>query len=1071
MKYFSRSFQQILRVLVFCSLFFAFTPSVRAESYFVDPALPLYQMSAQQKEMVSQLKLFDRTYQRLIDEAISVPSIWHYLAEDVFGSYRAMSCEGDAQGDAPFILRGMLASGICHLYEAQSLMEKGPHFQSQALMAYDAGLETLEKVIRIGKKNPNISYLPNYSTALRTNAERDAFFMHPLAGYETILVGVTEFPLASEAIFTRELITNVSLQKSLFYPFIALTDYQEYCRNWYQTCSSEEMFIRTRNTSFKQGSTDATARFFLSEFCPWGLGVYRTLRDAGLTRGMDWRILRPFAGEHPQIMSELSITKPFQIPNHILGEFNQIIGDGTAGFLDLKRGNPVQWAWVSQPATYTIKYISPMVHERVRTDDQFSEAMGIVKFVFGGPVDFAQDYVFGEMDKQMNRWFGSDSQTYYASWLLYHGNDKGFITEEFIKEGKSPGTTLFKKTAGAAFVALEEKMVADMYEGIDPRKVSLGTGYNGQPIPAIMFRGDVLGFQKIPAQEYARTLQSVRHFLLNPAAITRKSPGLPYDLSKNEGLGALRKNTYLKEQWANDPNQKELIRKNAWEQLPEPFGVRDYVNDFSPAYQGFNIELPKKEFEKWIEKLPKRGRIEKKMLYVQLWQKGLETEDRILINERINDSVFQLIVYNMHSPEGYNSYQGRNTTENRLRGMKGAQGAPEAFRYFGRSDHRGLPVANLALELTNRLQTRYRLVITQGKDGMKLAEYPLVIARGRGKDVVPVTGKLTSLDDGGVLLKVNLARSGDCMTPIPIKPVYTDIMLPHFILAANSLEGKNETDDAGVLHHIQNQRRGYDEVILGGTLRGFPLKTGYHKITVSVADRQFFMWAHVRHPYMPANIVCDFVVPPGKHEVVVTCPGVQPYRFTVSRPVPALSSEKLEQAFQSYQRTLAEYRKEPTQSHAGSVARRSADVAKYFYYCGREKEAHQYYLQARELGLKNTYGWSPQDLCFQAGDRDTLLQASLEDIADGYAGYDVRKAYAEHGRGHKEVKQKARDAARAYSELIRRWIALGGNADVARQLTRRMLECWSMAGFDPEDEDDFPPSYTGGIGLSFGPGE
>ncbi|MDF7824491.1 hypothetical protein P4B35_10745 [Pontiellaceae bacterium B12227] len=738
-------------------------------------------MSERQKEVISQLKLFERTYLRLIDEGISVPSIWHYLAEDVFGPYGNMPCEGDALSDAPFILRGLLAKGICYLYEAQALMEKGPHFQSEALMAYDAGLETLEKVIRIGKKNPGIDFLPNYSTALRMNAEKDTFFMHPLAGCETIVTGMDAFPMQSP--FTRKLIINVPLQTMHTAPFVSLENYRKRLAGWYENCSSVEQFSEAKETKFKQGSTDATARFFLSEFCPWGLGVYRTLRDAGLTRGLDWRILRPFAGEHPQEMSELSITKPFLVPNHIRGELDQIIGDGKSGYLDLEKTRPVRWEHVGSAPTYTIKYISPLVYERVRTDEQFSEAMGFVKFVFGGPLDWGVDFVTGKLFDLVGYYVDKDSEVYSASWLLYHANDKGFMTTESVTGSELSGMTFFKKTVGAAFVALEEKMVEDMYEGIEPQQVSSGKGYDGQPIPPILIRGDVLGFQKVPSIEYGRTIQPVRHYLFRPAAIalnvsdapllTSRNPGLElamdvglpivsaadtnepvYALNKNRGLGALRNGDYLKEQWANDPEKTEEVRKNAWEKLPLPFGTRDYITDFSPPFQIFKITLPKKEFGLWTQMLPKG-----KLLYAQLWQRSADEQNRLILNERIHDPALRLVVYNTHSPEGKSNYisaEAKYGAATHQRVIGTGRMHPATYRYFGPSDHRRQAVASLSMEMKNRLQTRYRLVITEGKDGKKLEEYPLVIAPGRGDAAIPVTGKITGLAGGGVVLNYNV---------------------------------------------------------------------------------------------------------------------------------------------------------------------------------------------------------------------------------------------------------------------------------------------------------------------------
>jgi len=219
-------------------------------------------------------------------------------------------------------------------------------------------------------------------------------------------------------------------------------------------------------------------------------------------------------------------------------------------------------------------------------------------------------------------------------------------------------------------------------------------------------------------------------------------------------------------------------------------------------------------------------------------------------------------------------------------------------------------------------------------------------------------------------------------------------------------------------------------------------------------------------------VECDIAVPPGNHEVVVSCPGVKPYRFTVSRPVPSPSSEKLTRTHKYYQQALAKYRQQPTHDHAKSLASYSGDMGKQLYYHGREKEAHQYYLQSKELDPDPDIGWIFSKVCYHVGDRENLLWASIAEIEEDYcsSGKEARAAYQKFGRGHEEVKRHARDASRQYTELIRRWVALGGSAKVANQLHQRVLEFWSMAGFDPKDSRNFPYAIEG-ASFSFGPDE
>jgi len=497
-----------------------------------------------QQTVLAKLALFDRTYSRWVNEQTSVPEIWEYLGHEVFGEYADMDCSGDAQSDAPFLLRGMLASGVSYLYAAQAYREMGPNAAIKFLDCYDRGLDVLETVIQIDEQNPDIGFLPNF-TALRFAYAQEPETKHPFFGYETILTGVTH--VAQDLLhLKRNLVTNRTLQSDFYQQFRRLDDYQKALNKWYTACDEEAR--QSAALQFDQGSTVTTARYFLSEFCPWGLGVYRTLKEAGLTTGLDWRILRPFAGDKPLDISEFTIKAP-QLPTHMAQELNQVVGDGKAGFLDNAKKHPVQWAWVSQPPTYTIKFVSPLVYERQRLDDQFSSAMGYVKWIFGGPVDYIVDATLGKLLEGVGCYYGRDNDIYHASWVLVHANDKGLLTTGFVAKRELPGIGLvLKKTAGAAFAALEDQLLRDMYEGVDPRTFHLGTGYDGQRIPPIMLRGDMLGFQDVPRDEYGRTIQAVRHYLLRPAAITQKNPTFAYDLSKNQGLGALRKDRYLQEQ-------------------------------------------------------------------------------------------------------------------------------------------------------------------------------------------------------------------------------------------------------------------------------------------------------------------------------------------------------------------------------------------------------------------------------------------------------------------------------------------------------------------------------------------
>ena len=1011
------------------------------ESYFVPSSTPTNEITALEKEFLGKLKLYDRAYTQWIKQGKSAPELWHYLASEVFGKYVKMECNNDRE--AAFVLRGMLASGVCYLYESKAYMQKGVHFKPQALRAYDVGIEILEQVINIGRKNPAIHYLPDYSMIPIMDPNRKSrFIMHPYAGYETLLVGVEDRRNNTFFRFPKP-ITNKTLQNVDPNQFFDLKLIQFRQLGWLDSCTSEKNFENKNRKVFKQGSTVETAEYMLYEFCPWGYGVYTTLRDAGLTRQLDWRILRPFAGKHVLPMSEISLAKPFLIPNHIRQEMAMIVGNGQSGFLGLNQTIPIRWEWIEKKPTYVLKFISPTVMERTRSDDQFSKAMNFMTMTFGGPIDWLVEATLGKLLKRIESDYGKNGVIYQASWLLVQGNDKGFVSTSFIDQHELSGLTLFKKIVGVGFTALEDFLTKNMYEGVDPQLFSQGKSYNKKPIPPIMIRADVLGFQKVPNEEYGRTIQAVRHYLFNPSAVACKTPDIPYNLSKGLLTPAFRKDQYLKEQWANNPSATEIIRAKAWERLPSPFGTRDYVNDFSPPLQILNIQLPKKEFDKWDKTRPKND-----LLYVQLWQKSLNGKPRLIINERIHDPKIRLTIYNTHSPKGKSGFISANTryrSATYKKQITTQRMHPSTYRYFGGNDNPQRAVKNLALEINNRLSGCYTLMITRGKNGAKIVEYPIVVSVGRRGARLHLSGKIRTLSNGAVVCDIKLFPRGS-NTPIPLEANY-DHLFPRNLIVYNSLGNYLDQRKKSKVERV-SLSAGETTFLCKGFLTGFPLQTGYHKILFTLGKQQFVAWALVQHPYASARFECTIPIPEGTHTLLISANRFNSSKLIISRKTNTYNKKELIRANNFYQKDLMQYRKNPSASQKRWLASSTLRLGIALHKDGQEKEAYRLCLQAKKLNpesVLNSYVFST--ICFHVKDSKNMLNSTM---------YQIQQLKKRCGKTKKRSSSNSyvNQIVIRYKHLIRRWVSLEGDPKIARKLTVQMVQYlkWNKTSFDPEND-------------------
>ncbi|MBN2437036.1 MAG: hypothetical protein JXL20_00370 [Deltaproteobacteria bacterium] len=589
----------------------------------------VFRPNAFQIEFFKRLEIFDRAYFLWQTKKQANAEGWENLATRVFGEYERMTPEGE---NGPFILRGKLIAGECLLFAAVDHMKRNR--KNEALENYRKGLHLLQKVILLENtyrvlSNTALNELPHYRQQEVVLSYQEKKVIHPYAGYETIGTGARVAQhakgleiscIASGENYSTVDVLQDELRKDL-----------EFFQNFAQT--KERLMPRgiSRPQSIKlyhQKSTTDTARDLLSDFCPWGLEMFFLMEQAGLTKGLDFRILRPFAGivpttgekfiaglkqipdlimgrpldpqdEIPPVISE-QVLRPPQIPKHIHDEMHLIIGDRKNGFLDTLRKRPIKWAWVEKEPAYTLWYVSPTVFDWQASDYLWLWFTALRMSL--NPVDVVIDEVLAGLLNSITA-FGEEygeTDIYCILNISVEANDKGFLTTDAFKKGEwLSSASVMRKLAGFAFHAAEDQMKQDLYEGIDPRKFSLGSTYNGGPIPPIMIRADVCGFEQVPDDKYPRTVQAVRFYLLYPENIAHKGPYQGYDLSDQHlgGLSPLYRGTeYLAEQNRSRADEvvHEPVRKLAWNRLPDPLAAFDVVNDFSPMRQELTFRLAEK---------------------------------------------------------------------------------------------------------------------------------------------------------------------------------------------------------------------------------------------------------------------------------------------------------------------------------------------------------------------------------------------------------------------------------------------------------------------------------------------
>jgi hypothetical protein len=363
-------------------------------------------------------------------------------------------------------------------------------------------------------------------------------------------------------------------------------------------------------------STVTQARALLSEFCPWGAQTYRILAASGLLTGFDWRALPPYGSEKISV----AVVPDRRLPQDVKRDMDPIV----SGAFALQMGEK-GFRWRIKPVpTYTVWFISPRVHN-LQASTVFTYALKANKLIFAGPEALLIDELKGLAIDRAGRWFGQSSGIHWVSghagnllgislidphWLGPEAGWTFLVTDQ-------KGATHFKPSGavapdwgdlfkGALMDVLKSTEKAEMdllFESVQPnnRTINAAFGtpktYDGSPIPAVIVRGDTLGWQDMPDDRYRRFWHIVRYYRFDRRAVV----GL-VGLSEMPDERASRKAA----QWDDTTTWPD----RSWQRLPEkpqPLGTRIHLNDFSPKAQVIRLQFPKDKLKAFRKKLSRKA--------------------------------------------------------------------------------------------------------------------------------------------------------------------------------------------------------------------------------------------------------------------------------------------------------------------------------------------------------------------------------------------------------------------------------------------------------------------------------
>lgn len=345
-------------------------------------------------------------------------------------------------------------------------------------------------------------------------------------------------------------------------------------------------------------TTSGIVRDQLALFCPWGVPVWSYLKRAGMTEGFDLRILRPYGGENWEKLWATGIG-PAAIPANV----RQHLEDLTAGSF-VHRGHlfNLNWEAVEGTGTCTVWFPSPLIRDWTAGDvlGTISSMLTYMKF---GLVSTALEFgsmVLGEALDQVSP----------ESWPTQIGigiasEADAWQFDEFmqLKPNALSGVSLAKGALLKVLDRFESLEMENLFEGINPRDDNVQSQlghqytYDGSWMAPVVLRAAVIGFEKVPDNEYRRMWSFTRYWLLDPRGLT--GDATPWDLSKL----AVEATPGASATLGGDLAAAEKV----WWPVPETnqgWGSEARIAAFEPELQIIDVKIKPELAAKWTEDCP-----------------------------------------------------------------------------------------------------------------------------------------------------------------------------------------------------------------------------------------------------------------------------------------------------------------------------------------------------------------------------------------------------------------------------------------------------------------------------------
>ena len=1003
------------------------------------------------------------------------------LAFERFSAYRFRL---NQEGNGHIMLRLFLLQGKCYLNASVAHYHAGRERRRHE--NYVRGLEIIERVARLGDQARMLGTLEridHFPGALRLpGVESPSEDQSPVAG------PWTHVPTRGE--------------------------------------QAEQALVGIQRRGLRPNGTYQEALQVLADYCPWGLELYRMLYDAGYMHSMNFQILHPYhqaAGiEQPPKLSVHELPVGL-VPDHIKRDI-QILAGGAEGMGRIQApgqpGREIRWVARSHPS-YKIWFLSPAVFD-MKPSEMLEAAINVLDIVSGSYQAFA-GYIDGDIHRGLREGFagyidawlmeelidvsefqrGPDDTVHAVAVSMVTANQAGIDSD--LLDWDDPTfnwTKLVTSLAGAAFKWIEEQEVIGLFEGLAPETMGLGLSkdYADKPIPPVLIRSEFFGFEETEEYEYNRSHRVIRYYTLDPRAVAAIEK--PYHLSRS-----IPGRVEVLPRAADYLAGQVPIRESTWPGLPgdpEPFGLRHYVVDFSPASQTIRIDLDPGQFDKWQEEagnkeivatfydarnavVPQARRqsigqvhLKRPGLMVQFIHEGYfprgvpargAPSPGVLSDLALGVQDWLLtgptsVMFREAGPGSWSDIAPLRPGPMLIPGGDiTAFGGPGALPPSVAARVRG-PCAVFPLT------TKYLVRITAGE--RELAEIPIQFTARGGK----------RLDADVSYPMQNAALLVKKYQETPIEPIALTAARQDLFSAELQI-GLDRIDQWGNHYFSAASARGKEHQIQRRELPiavyrvGTGLQPGYHRVSVNVGERQYTLWGHV-DPGDPGFLTAGNIsVPAGRSTLRISADGLEPIILVLNNQLPSSTGVNLQQRRERMMEMRMRYQNDSTGLNRRDYALEKMYLARDLSIVNHHREAASIAREVLKLlpeGYDASFWQTLYDIGFHTGDRELMLHCG------------VRFAEVRHGEkarslaSRRNMQAAAREAERAiwdYTQLLRRWVSVGGEADRSETLYRRILELWGIMGY-PEPPP-FMSNQTRRIGVTyyedgldyvhFGPGE